>query len=219
MRFYVGNRSYDFDDATFSNPSFQPNYLAIQWSVGSGVVRPTETDGDTVRVRLVWRGANAPWPRQGPPPEPAPTQTSLLTGTLTVGVATVRRYEMRGYTASEPEVDGTLGRLTDNDFGYDNRGYRVTSLFRFRDDHRPIGGVVHQGLLLAFDQDMPAYAHKGNDRGSGSDSRALRLVLGGNVYDLASGVPQWSCRARRGRTAASGRSAGARRRACRTASG
>ena len=194
MRFHVGNRSYDFDDATFSNPSFQPNYLAIQWSIGSGVVRPTETDGDTVRVRLVWRGANAPWPRQGPPPEPAPTQTSLLTGTLTVGVATVRRYEMRGYTTTEPEVDGTLGRLTDNDFGYDNRGYRVTSLFRFRDDHRPIGGVVHQGLLLAFDQDMPAYAHKGNDRGSGSDSRALRLELGGNVYDLASGVPQWSCR-------------------------
>ena len=194
MRLYVGSRSYDFDDATFSNPPFQPNYLAIEWSIGSGIVRPTETDGDTVRVRLVWRGANAPWHRQGPPPEPAPTQTSLLTGTLTVGVATVRRYEMRGYTTTEPEVDGTLGRLTDNDFGYGNRGYRVTSLFRFRDDHRPIGGVVHQGLLLAFDQDMPAYAHKGNDRGSGSDSRALRLELGGNVYDLASGVPQWSCR-------------------------
>ena len=64
----------------------------------------------------------------------AQSETELWSSNLTVGVATVRRYEMRGYTTAEPEVDGTLGRLTDNDFGYASGGYRVTSLFGFRDD-------------------------------------------------------------------------------------
>ena len=199
MTLQVGNISYPFDDLVHHNGSFSTHrWSSLRWFEDF----PTLTNGDSVRVRIIRGTESVPEnpmepdeiPTAGIPDEPTPDQTALVSGTMTVGVSTVRRYETRGYSTRGSGTDPNLGSLSSTAFRYGGQAYRITSLHAYRDDHRPIGGVVHTGLLLSFDRLMPGYAHQGlHARGSGADNRALRLELGGTVYDFASGVPQWDC--------------------------